>query len=56
MGCLLVGLASFLLLTAAAWLRLTRAVGYMLLGLYVGYIVYEVLTVWVFNVFGTRSL
>lgn len=54
-GCLLVGLACFLLLAAATRLRLTRAVGYALLGLYVGYIVYEVLMVWVFNVFSTRS-
>ncbi len=42
-------------LIAAARLRFSRAVGWLLLALYAVYITYEVLTVWVFDVIGTRG-
>lgn len=54
-GCLLVGLAAFLLLVAAARLRLSRAVGWALLAAYAGYLAYEVLTAWVWDVYGSQG-
>ena len=54
-GCLLVGLAVFLLLVGAARLRLSRAVGWALLAAYAGYLAYEVLTAWVWDVYGSQG-
>ena len=54
-GCLLVGLAIFLLLVAAARLQLSRAVGWALLAAYGGYLAYEVLTAWVWDVYGIQG-
>lgn len=53
-GVLLAGLGCFMGLVAAARLRFSRPVGWLLLALYAVYITYEVLTVWVFDVFATR--
>ncbi len=55
MGVLLAGLGCFMALAAAARLRLSRPIGWLLLALYTMYILYEVLTVWVFDVFDTRG-
>ena len=52
---LLVTLGAFLALLAAAQLRLSRGVGAALLGLYAVYLLYIVLTTWVFDVYGTRG-
>lgn len=54
-GCLLVGLAACLLLVAAARLRLSRPVGWALLAAYLGYLTYEVLTAWVWDVYGSQG-
>jgi Ca2+/Na+ antiporter len=54
-GCLLMGLAVFLVLVAAARLRLSRPVGWALLAAYAGYLAYEVLTAWVWDVYSSQG-
>ncbi len=54
-GVLLAGLGCFLALVAAARLRLSRAVGWALLTAYALYLLWVVLSVWVFGMFGTYS-
>lgn len=53
---LLVGpLAAYMLVVLLGRWRLTKAGGLILLGLYVAYVLWEVLSIWVFNIYGNRD-